>query len=90
MPQQGEHPDAELRDSLTAADLAEVLVRPETEQHRVQLSELRLAVTAPGQGVSQLIRIVLIRDDGSFVWRVRFARLATPDEIQQWVEQTGV
>jgi hypothetical protein len=89
MPQPGERPDADLRDGRTAADLAEALVRAEHEQHRVELSELRLAVTAPSQGTSQLIRILLIRDDGSFVWRVRFARRATPDEIRQWAEQTG-
>jgi hypothetical protein len=47
MPQPGESSDADLRDGLTAADLAEALVRAEHEQHRVELSELRLAVTAP-------------------------------------------
>jgi hypothetical protein len=89
MPQPTERPEADLRDGLTVADLAEALVRTEHEQHRVELSELRLAVTAPSQGMSQLIRILLIRDDGSFVWRVRFARLATPEKIEQWAEQTG-
>jgi hypothetical protein len=89
MPQSDEHPEADLRDGLTAADLAEALVRAENEQHRVELSELRLAVTAPSQGMSQLIRVLLIRNDGSFVWRVRFARMATPEEIQQWAKQTG-
>jgi hypothetical protein len=72
------------RDGLIAAGLAEALVRAEGEQHRVELSELRLAVTAPRRGMSRLVRILLIRDDGSLVWRIRFARLATPEEIEQW------
>ncbi|MFC5006957.1 hypothetical protein ACFPIJ_55250 [Dactylosporangium cerinum] len=89
MPTASERPEADLRDGLTTADLAEALVRADGEQHRVELSELRLAVTAPSRGMSRLIRVLLIRDDGSFVWRIRFARLATPDEIEQWAEQTG-
>jgi hypothetical protein len=32
---------------------------------------------------------LLIRDDGSFVWRIRFARLATPEEVQEWAKETG-
>ena len=89
MPQSSERPAADLRDGLTAADLAEALVRAESQQHRVELSELRLAVTAPRQGLSRLIRVLLIRDDGSFVWRIRFARLATPEEVQEWTKETG-
>ncbi|MEV4509574.1 hypothetical protein AB0K00_11520 [Dactylosporangium sp. NPDC049525] len=89
MPKAGERPEADLRDGLTAADLAEALVRTEGEQRRVELSELRLAVTAPSRGTSRLIRTLLIRDDGSFVWRIRFARLATLEEIEQWAKQTG-
>jgi hypothetical protein len=34
--------------------------------------------------MSRLIRTLLIRDDGSFVWRIRFARLATLEEIEQF------
>jgi hypothetical protein len=89
VPQPDEQPEADLRDGLTVSDLAEALVRAESEQLRVELSELRLAVTAPSRGMSRLIRVLLIRNDGSFVWRVRLARLATPEEIQQWAKQTG-
>ena len=59
------------------------------DRRLVELSELRLAVTAPSRGMSRHVRVLLIRNDGSFVWRVRFARLATPEEIQQWAKQTG-
>ena len=90
LPQPDEQPEADLRDGLTVSELAEALVRAESEQLRVELSELRLAVTAPSRGMSQLVRILLIRNDSSFVWRVRLARLATTEEIQQWAKQTGV
>ena len=89
MPQPGKRPEADLRDGLTAADLAEALVRAEGQQYRIELSELRLAVTAPSDGMSRLIRVLLIRDDGSFVWRVRFARPATPEEVLEWAKETG-
>lgn len=81
MPKPGE-PRAVLHDGLTVADVAEVLNRGEDGQVR-RLQDLLLLIV--GETDRQvLVRVVLAREDGSFVWRVGSARVATGAVRELW------
>jgi hypothetical protein len=82
MPQPTESPPADLGDGLTVADVAEALEQPAALQFQ-QRSELQRAYIAPAAD-GRLVSILLFRNDDSFVWRVRAARLASAAETEIW------
>ncbi|WP_433053282.1 hypothetical protein [Dactylosporangium sp. CS-033363] len=85
MPQPEESPQATLRDGLTVADIAEALDRVERLQLRVH-SDLLLLVLAETDALV-LVRVVLVRNDDSFVWRVYNARVASASDGVQWKQR---
>jgi len=82
MPQPEERPQADLGDGLTVADVAEALEQPAALQFQ-QRGDLQRAYIAPAAD-GRLVSILLFRNDDSFVWRVRAARLAGPAETEIW------
>ncbi|GAA3202897.1 hypothetical protein ACFO1B_07290 [Dactylosporangium siamense] len=82
MPQPDERPQADLGCGLTVADVAEALEQPAALQFQ-QRSELQRAYIAPAAD-GQLVSILLFRNEDSFVWRVRAARLASAVETEIW------
>jgi hypothetical protein len=82
MPQPAESPQADLRDGLTVADVAEALEQPAALQFQ-QRSELQRAYIAPAAD-GRLVSILLFRNDDSFVWRVWAARPASEAETEIW------
>ncbi|GAA0716756.1 hypothetical protein Drose_36780 [Dactylosporangium roseum] len=85
MPQPDELPQATLRDGLNVADVAEVLDRDERSQLRAYNDLLLLVVAETDARV--LVRVLLVRNDDSFVWRVHSARAAGATDGQQWMQR---
>ncbi|MFG2043373.1 hypothetical protein [Dactylosporangium sp. NPDC048998] len=85
MPQPDESPQATLRDGLTVADVAEALDRDERLQLRAH-SDLLLLVVAETDALV-LVRVLLVRNDDSFVWRVHNARVASAADGEQWTQR---
>jgi len=82
MPQPYEGPQATLRDGLNVADVAEVLNRDERLQLRAHNDLLLLVAAETDAGV--LVRVLLVRNDDSFVWWVRSARAASVTDREHW------
>jgi hypothetical protein len=85
MPQPDEGAQATLRDGLTVADVAEVLDRDERLQLRAHSDLLLLVVAETDARV--LVRVLLVRNDDSFVWRVHHARVASTADGEQWKQR---
>jgi hypothetical protein len=85
MPQPDERPQATLRDGLNVADVAEVLDRDERSQLRAYNDLLLLVAAEADAGV--LVRVLLVRNDDSFVWRVHSARVASAADREQWKQR---
>jgi hypothetical protein len=85
MPQPDESPHTTLRDGLTVADVAEALDLPERRQLRAY-NDLLLLVVAETDALV-LVRVVLVRNDDSFVWRVYSARVASASDGEQWTQR---
>jgi hypothetical protein len=85
MPQPDESPQATLRDGLTVADAAEVLDRDERLQLRAH-NDLLLLVAAETDA-RVLVRVLLVRNDDSFVWRVHSARAASVTDRGHWMHR---
>ncbi len=67
------------------ADVAEVLERDERLQLRAY--NVLLLLVAAETDARVLTRVLLVRNDDSFVWRVHSARAASETDREHWMQR---